>query len=58
MQKTIILQEGSENSWSAFTKCCKEKGWCYQTLANKKLTPRIGKPVIIDGIEIKRVVVK
>jgi len=58
MPKTIIIQVGTDLAWTHFRKCCQDKGWHYQTLANKGLTPKIGEPVVIDGVEIKRIIAK
>jgi len=58
--KTIIIQISPDidHGWGTFKKCCEEKGWVYQTLFNAGLRPVIGKPVIIQGCEIHRIIVK
>jgi hypothetical protein len=58
--KTIIVQVSPAiiHGWGTFKKCCKEKGWVYQSLFNDGLAPKVGHPVKIKDCELHRIFVK
>lgn len=56
--KTVIILTPALEAWTNFRKLCRARGWKYQTLANRKRVPQVGKPVTIDGVEVHRLEVK
>lgn len=57
--KTIIIQTSPTlECFTTFKGLCEAKGWVYQTLANAKKVPTVGKHVTVDGCKLHRVEVK
>ena len=57
-QKTVIVvivNDGLPECYGSFKKFCIAKGINYQTMLNKKTTPRIGNSLTIQGFEIHKV---
>jgi len=58
-KKYIIIVTSPElEAYGSFKGFCQDKNLSYQTLANQKKTPQIGKPITIKGFTIHKVETK
>ena len=57
-QKTVVIAigiDGRLECYGSYKKLCLAKGVSYQTMLNNKKTPKLGRPITIEGYIIHKV---